>query len=307
MSTFWKIRDGNNINKKTLLVSLLLLFSVTPAVKASKDGDLRFGGSSRHYEGRLEIFYDGEWGTICDDDFGISEANVACRQMGYEYALDYTGGSYFGPGSGPVMLDRIYCWGSESRLVECYHSLWKVTDCTHQEDVGVICFDESVVLAPVYIVAISLLAIMILLSVTSCLWIAVKNRKRSRSRTNQLSNDTTSRQRGRTESNSSIDTPGQQRELFGPYPLLSIPQLPEYSETGDAPPPYEVAIAERSDCVNEVEEGGVDNEGFSNENNESNSNNRSQENRRKATTEPPSNVIESLGEGDILNTDNESE
>ena len=38
----------------------------------------------------MEIYYDGEWGTICDNDFGPAEANVACRQMGYEYALEYT-------------------------------------------------------------------------------------------------------------------------------------------------------------------------------------------------------------------------
>ena len=40
-------------------------------------------------EGRLEIYLDSEWGTVCDDNFMMIEATVACRQLGYYEALEY--------------------------------------------------------------------------------------------------------------------------------------------------------------------------------------------------------------------------
>ena len=57
------------------------------SIVSNKDGALRLSGSST--SGRLEIYYSGEWGTVCDDFFGQTEADVACRQLGYDSANEY--------------------------------------------------------------------------------------------------------------------------------------------------------------------------------------------------------------------------
>ena len=89
--------------------------------------------------GRLEICYGGEWGTICDDNFGIDEANIACNQLGFMGAWSaYTGGTY-GEGCGPIFLDDLSCVGDENTLDACYHLSVGTHNCEHSEDVAVSC------------------------------------------------------------------------------------------------------------------------------------------------------------------------
>ncbi len=53
---------------------------------AVSEGDVRLTGSTASDFGRLEIYLRGEWGTVCDDSFSLTEANVACRQLGFPSA-----------------------------------------------------------------------------------------------------------------------------------------------------------------------------------------------------------------------------
>ncbi|KAG5840533.1 hypothetical protein ANANG_G00189800 [Anguilla anguilla] len=62
---------------------------------------LRLAGEKRkHNEGRVEVFYEGEWGTVCDDDFSIHGAQVVCRELGYLEAISWSPGSKYGRGEG---------------------------------------------------------------------------------------------------------------------------------------------------------------------------------------------------------------
>ncbi|XP_056117918.1 galectin-3-binding protein A [Rhinichthys klamathensis goyatoka] len=106
--------------------------------KPKREGRVRLVGNLPS-SGRVEVYHDGQWGTVCDDGWDLAEAQVVCRQMGFPGAISVTPGGQYGEGSGPVWLDDMNCRGSESLLSECCFKGWGVTDCTHNEDAGVIC------------------------------------------------------------------------------------------------------------------------------------------------------------------------
>ncbi|XP_075185913.1 scavenger receptor cysteine-rich type 1 protein M130-like [Anomaloglossus baeobatrachus] len=89
--------------------------------------------------GRVEVLFQGQWGTVCDDDWDIKDADVICRQIGCGSALDATTEARFGKGTGPIWLSEVQCKGYEREIQDCWSTRWNKSDCLHKEDAGVIC------------------------------------------------------------------------------------------------------------------------------------------------------------------------
>ena len=89
----------------------------------------------------MEVFYNGEWGTICDVGWDLNDARVVCRQLGFADAVQaaFTGTTQAGETADLViLLSHVSCKGTENHLYDCH---FEVSDegCSHANDAGVIC------------------------------------------------------------------------------------------------------------------------------------------------------------------------
>ena len=130
------------------------------SIAVCTQGDIRLVGGTTEYEGRVEVCNSNAWGTVCDDFWSTTDANVACRQLGLSgsgtnlpfyieirmtvilYA--YIGATarccaFYGQGTGQIVLDNLFCVGTETSLFSCPHNGIGSHNCAHSEDAGVTC------------------------------------------------------------------------------------------------------------------------------------------------------------------------
>ena len=103
---------------------------------------VRLVGGASDAEGRVEVNYEGAWGTVCNDSYwGFNDAMVFCRMLGYTSAV--AAHVQYGPGTGSVLMSELACTGSESSISECPHRGWGETSifCPHTLDAGITCGD----------------------------------------------------------------------------------------------------------------------------------------------------------------------
>ena len=106
-------------------------------------------------EGRLEVFHNGEWGTVCDDRLD-NRRNIApqkaCQFMGYATGQLIPRGTVSrAPDSQPIWLDDVRCFAGSNhwtgapaeKLHHCYHAGWGNNNCSHDENVHLSCTGVS--------------------------------------------------------------------------------------------------------------------------------------------------------------------
>ena len=124
-----------------VLVSLAFA-SVTP-VRAQGEGDIRLVSlkGNKIGSGRVEIYHNGIWGTICDDGFGVKEGTVVCRELNFGGVEKIF--HKLRSGGGPIWMDRLECSGEERRLADCPFDGGKnrygIYYCNRHENAGVRC------------------------------------------------------------------------------------------------------------------------------------------------------------------------
>ena len=91
----------------------------------------------------MEVYQNGEWGTVCDDRWNLNNAQVVCNELGVGRAIAAKRRAFYGQGSGNIWLDNTNCNGTELTIRNCSHRGWGIHNCDHKKDAGVQCISGT--------------------------------------------------------------------------------------------------------------------------------------------------------------------
>ncbi|KAL9984307.1 hypothetical protein ACROYT_G006583 [Oculina patagonica] len=133
----------NNSSAENSMISLSAL-TFMGLVLLYSETHVRLTGHNATFAGRVEVFSHKVWGRVLHSvsssiKWGQLEASVVCRQLGFPGAITALRYSSFGEGSGPVLMSKVQCTGSEKTLQQCQYDNWVNSELLHDNEVGVIC------------------------------------------------------------------------------------------------------------------------------------------------------------------------
>ena len=77
-----------------MFATLMLFLAVKFA--NGQERRIRLVNGATDNQGRVEVFVNGVWGTVCDDSFSLVDATVICKMLGYPSAVIARSRAYYG-------------------------------------------------------------------------------------------------------------------------------------------------------------------------------------------------------------------
>ena len=132
-----KLQTDRCLGSNDLCRLVTFSLSICLTVRLS-DGDFTFYG-------RVEIFFSGLWGTVCDKWWNLQSATVVCRQLGFDGAVAARPWSAFGKGEGIIWMNFVQCVGNESSIADCFFNGWGIDSpmFNHFQDASAVCHQPS--------------------------------------------------------------------------------------------------------------------------------------------------------------------